>query len=60
MDNRAIGFMDSGVGGLTVVREALRQLPLESVTLLGIRPGSHMARVQAMKYGIFLSKWLHF
>ncbi len=35
MDNRAIGFMDSGVGGLTVVREALRQLPLESVCFIG-------------------------
>lgn len=35
MDNRAIGFMDSGVGGLTVVREALRQLPLESVYFIG-------------------------
>ncbi len=35
MDNRAIGFMDSGVGGLTVVREALRQLPLESIYFIG-------------------------
>ncbi|WP_412990035.1 glutamate racemase [Pediococcus siamensis] len=35
MDNRAIGFMDSGVGGLTVVREALRQLPLETVYFIG-------------------------
>ncbi|HFN7430587.1 glutamate racemase, partial [Streptococcus pneumoniae] len=27
MDNRPIGFLDSGVGGLTVVRELMRQLP---------------------------------
>ncbi len=26
MDNRPIGFLDSGVGGLTVVRELMRQL----------------------------------
>lgn len=30
-----IGFIDSGVGGLTVVREALRQLPHENVMFLG-------------------------
>ncbi|MFK5239756.1 glutamate racemase, partial [Lactococcus lactis] len=27
MDNRPIGLLDSGVGGLTVARELLRQLP---------------------------------
>ena len=32
---QAIGFIDSGVGGLTVVREALRQLPYESIIYLG-------------------------
>lgn len=30
-----IGFLDSGVGGLTVVREALRQLPNESIIYIG-------------------------
>lgn len=30
-----IGYIDSGVGGLTVVREAMRQLPHESVVYLG-------------------------
>ena len=30
-----IGFIDSGVGGLTVVREALKQLPNESIIYLG-------------------------
>ncbi len=35
MNNQPIGFIDSGVGGLTVVREALRQLPNESVVFLG-------------------------
>lgn len=32
---RPIGFMDSGVGGLTVVKEALKQLPHENVIYIG-------------------------
>lgn len=35
MDNRPIGFLDSGVGGLTVVREIMRQLPHERVVYIG-------------------------
>ncbi len=35
MDNRAIGVMDSGVGGLTVVRSILYQLPNEPVIYVG-------------------------
>ena len=35
MDNRPIGFLDSGVGGLTVVKECLRQLPHEEVIFIG-------------------------
>lgn len=35
MKNLPIGFIDSGVGGLTVVRESLRQLPNESIIYLG-------------------------
>ncbi len=34
-DEHAIGFMDSGVGGLTVVKQALKQLPRETVTFIG-------------------------
>ncbi|XUD03531.1 glutamate racemase [Enterococcus sp. AZ177] len=33
--HEAIGFIDSGVGGLTVVKEALRQLPNERLIYLG-------------------------
>ncbi len=33
--DRPIGVMDSGVGGLTVVREVIRQLPNESIIYLG-------------------------
>lgn len=35
MDNRPIGFLDSGVGGLTVVKELRRQLPHEEVVYIG-------------------------
>jgi glutamate racemase len=34
-DARPIGFFDSGVGGLTVLREAIRRLPNESTIYLG-------------------------
>ncbi len=35
MDNRPIGFLDSGVGGLTVAREMMRQLPHEEIVYIG-------------------------
>jgi glutamate racemase len=34
-DGRPIGFFDSGVGGLTVLREVFRRLPRESTVYLG-------------------------
>lgn len=34
-NEHAIGFMDSGVGGLTVVKQALKQLPRETVYFVG-------------------------
>ena len=34
-DPRPVGFFDSGVGGLTVLREVLRRLPSESTIYLG-------------------------
>ncbi|QOY33980.1 glutamate racemase [Anaerobacillus isosaccharinicus] len=33
--NRAIGVIDSGIGGLTVVKEMLRQLPKEEILYIG-------------------------
>ncbi|MEW9500598.1 glutamate racemase [Jeotgalibacillus marinus] len=33
--NRAIGIMDSGVGGLTVAKEIMHQLPNENIVYLG-------------------------
>ena len=35
MDNRPIGVFDSGVGGLTVVKEIMRALPDESICYFG-------------------------
>lgn len=35
MDNRPIGIMDSGVGGLTVVKVLQQQLPHESIEFVG-------------------------
>lgn len=35
MDNRPIGFLDSGVGGLTVIKEVFSQLPNESIVYIG-------------------------
>lgn len=35
MDNRPIGFMDSGVGGLTVVKTAQKLLPNEEIIFIG-------------------------
>jgi glutamate racemase len=34
-DSRPIGFFDSGVGGLTVLREVIRRLPAESTIYIG-------------------------
>ena len=35
MDNRPIGVFDSGLGGLTVVKELIRELPGESIVYFG-------------------------
>lgn len=35
MDNKPIGIFDSGIGGLTVVRQIIKQLPNENLIYLG-------------------------
>lgn len=35
MNNQPIGFLDSGVGGLTVVKEVLKRLPNEQIFYIG-------------------------
>ena len=34
-DNRAIGLFDSGIGGLTVAKEIMKELPDESIVYFG-------------------------
>ena len=60
MDNRPIGFLDSGVGGLTVVRELKRQLAHESIVILVILLGLHMAPDQQDKSESIPGSWLNF
>ena len=43
--NRAIGVIDSGVGGLTVAKELIRQLPKERIIYLGIQHVALMVHV---------------
>ena len=38
--NAPVGVFDSGVGGLTVAREIMRQLPNERIVILEIPQGS--------------------
>lgn len=35
MKNQAIGFLDSGVGGLSVVKEVMKRLPSEQIVFIG-------------------------
>ena len=35
MNNKAIGIFDSGVGGLTVLKEIRKSLPNENIIYLG-------------------------
>lgn len=53
MDKRPIGFMDSGVGGLTAVKEALQQLPNESMVFLAIKPECHTGQGRRRKFSAF-------
>ena len=39
MDNRPIGVFDSGLGGLTAVKELMRILPHEHMLYFGDKPG---------------------
>lgn len=60
MDNRPIGFLDSGVGGLTVVRELKRQLPHESIVYIGDSARVHMVLDQQDKSENIHGSWLNF
>ena len=44
MNNAAIGVFDSGVGGLTCVKELIKLLPNENIVYLGTRQECHTAQ----------------
>lgn len=61
MDARPIGVFDSGLGGLTVVRELRRQLPRESVTYFGDiarLPYGTKSRAQIQRFSLENTKFL--
>ncbi len=55
MDNRPIGFLDSGVGGLTVARKVMRQLPHEEIVYIGDSARAPSGPVQRNKSRIYLA-----
>ena len=55
---RPIGFIDSGVGGLTVLKEALKQLPNESMIFLG--DSARMGLDPKRKFANIRWKWCNF
>ena len=53
-------FLDSGVGGLTVVRELMRQLPMKKSSILEIRRGRPMVPVLLSKFVNILGSLVNF
>lgn len=54
MNQRPIGYIDSGVGGLSIVKEAMRRMPEESVLYFGDTarcPYGELSQKQIIKYG---------
>jgi glutamate racemase len=49
-DNRAVGVFDSGLGGLTAVRELTRLLPQEEIVYFGDTAACHMARARGRRF----------
>ena len=60
MDNRPIGFLDSGVGGLTVVRELMRQLPHEEIVYIGDSARAPYVLDLLNRFANTLGNWLIF
>lgn len=55
--DRPIGVMDSGVGGLTVAKEIMRQLPNETIYYLGMSLVAHTVLEIKRKLKNLQSKW---
>lgn len=61
MDNRPIGVFDSGIGGLTVVKELIRQLPNESIMYFGDlkrMPYGSRSKEEIIDFSLEISKFL--
>jgi glutamate racemase len=61
MDKRSIGVFDSGLGGLTVVKQIIQTLPNESIIYLGDTarvPYGPRDRVTITKFALELTKYL--
>ncbi|WP_035618167.1 glutamate racemase [Lacticigenium naphthae] len=61
MNNLPIGIIDSGVGGLTVLKEAIKQLPQESFYYLGDNarcPYGNRDKNEVIKYTVEMADYL--
>lgn len=60
MDTRPIGVFDSGLGGLTAVRQLLRQLPHEDIVYFGDTGGSLTATAAHRPSGVMPGRTVRF
>lgn len=61
MRNQAIGFLDSGVGGLSVVKEVMKKLPNENLLFIGDtarNPYGNRTKEEVIQYSQELSNFL--
>lgn len=61
MRNRPIGFLDSGVGGLSVVKEVMKRLPNENILFIGDsarNPYGNRTESEVIQYSKELSRFL--
>ncbi|MFR1027931.1 MAG: hypothetical protein ACLSD6_01075 [Clostridium sp.] len=58
--NAPIGVFDSGIGGLTVAKEIMRQIPGKVLFILEIQPVCHMVPNQKIRFVNTVSRLLNF
>lgn len=61
MRSRPIGFLDSGVGGLSVVKEVMKRLPNEKILFIGDsarNPYGNRSQAEIIQYSKELSRFL--
>ena len=52
----SIGVFDSGIGGLTVLKEAIKQLPTKIICIMPIPGMFLMVQSQRMRLSIFIMR----